>query len=112
MKKIEAIIQPNKLHNLKTALATLGVNGMTISDVKGFGKGRGYAVERGAQVQVEFVPKVKAEIIVKDQHSEVMIEAICEVCYTGEVGDGKIFVIPVEEAVRIRTGERGEDAVK
>lgn len=112
MKKIEAIIQPNKLSDLKTGLAVLGVNGMTVSRVKGFGKGRGFIVERGAQVEVEFVPKTKVEVIVKDQHVDVTIDAIVEVCYSGEVGDGKIFVIPVEEAVRIRTNERGENAVK
>lgn len=112
MRKIEAIIQPNKLPELKNALAHLGVNGMTVIEAKGFGRGRGSHVVRENNASAEFVPKVKVEIVVKDQHADPTIDIILEVCWTGKVGDGKIFVANVEEAIRIRTNERGEDAVK
>lgn len=112
MKKIEAIIQPNKLPELKSALAHLGINGMTVSNVKGFGRGRGSHVVYGNNASAEFVLKVKVETVVKDQHVDPAIDIILEVCWTGRVGDGKIFITNVEEAIRIRTKESGEDAVK
>lgn len=112
MKKVEAIVQPNKLDVLKEGLANLGIGGMTISKVKGFGQGRGYIVRRGAEIEVDFVEKVKVEVIVKDQYVEPTVNIIIELCWTGKVGDGKIFITNIEETIRIRTNERGEDAVK
>lgn len=112
MKKIEVIIQPEKLAGLKKSLAVLGINGMTVTEVKGFGKGRGSHVIQSSSEIVTFVPKVKVEAVVKDQHVDPTIELILEICWTGKVGDGKIFITPVEEAIRIRTSERGDDAVK
>lgn len=112
MKKIEIIIQPNKLDILKKGLADLGIGGMTVSKVEGFGQGRGYIVKRGAEIKVDFVPKTKIEVVAKDQHIDSIIGIALELCWTGKVGDGKIFVTNIEEAIRIRTNERGEDAVK
>lgn len=112
MKKIEVIIQPGKLCALKVNLASLGVDGMTVTEVKGFGQGRGSHIYRVGQDQATFVPKVKIETVVKDQHVGPTIDVIIETCWTGKVGDGKIFVSPVEEVIRIRTNERGENAVK
>ena len=112
MKKIEAIIRPSKLSDLKVVLAELGINGMTVSRVDGFGNGRGHIIERGAEVEVDFVPKVKIETVVEDDLVETIVNAIINCNRTGEVGDGKIFVIPVEEAIRIRTNERGAKAVE
>ena len=112
MKKIEAIIRPYKLDALRDALNDLGVAGMTISEVKGFGRQRGHKeVYRGAEYQVDFVPKVKIELVVDSEAMPEILKVIQEQAKTGKTGDGKIFVIPVEEAIRIRTGESGAVAV-
>ena len=112
MKKIEAIIKPFKLDQIKEALNTLGVQGMTISEVKGFGRQKGHKeIYRGAEYVVEFVPKVKIEIVVSEAMSDKVVEAIMQSARTGKIGDGKIFVLPLEEVVRIRTGESGEAAI-
>ena len=107
MKKIEAIIRPHLLENVKDALQTLGVQGMTVSEIKGYGRQKGHTeVYRGSEYKVEFVPKIKVEVIVDEE-----IVAVVAAARTGKFGDGKIFVLPVEEAIRIRTGEHGENAV-
>lgn len=112
MKKIEAIIRPHLLEAVKDALQTLGVQGMTISEVKGFGRQKGHTeVYRGSEYKVEFVPKLKIEVIVDDEIIDDAIGAIVKTARTGKFGDGKIFIFPVEEAVRIRTGEQGVNAV-
>ena len=112
MKKIEAIIKPFKLDEVKEALAEIGVHGMTVTEVKGFGRTGGKKeVYRGSAYVVDFVPKVKIEIIVPDESVRQVVSAITEAARTGRIGDGKIFVSPIEEAVRIRTGERGKDAI-
>ncbi len=112
MKKIETIVKPYKLDNIKEALSKLGIFGMTVSDVKGFGRQKGHTeLYRGAEYQVEFVPKIKIEIVTADDKVESIIDAVSSVANTGKVGDGKIFVIPIEETIRIRTGERGEVAL-
>ncbi len=112
MKKIEAIIKPFKLDEVKEALAQEGVQGMTISEVKGFGRQRGHTeLYRGAEYVVDFLPKVKIEILVEDDKAAAVTEAIIAAARTGRIGDGKIFILPVEDAVRIRTGERGADAI-
>jgi nitrogen regulatory protein P-II 1 len=112
MKKIEAIIRPHLLEVVKDALQTLGVQGMTISEVKGFGRQKGHTeVYRGSEYKVEFVPKLKVEVVLDDDLVENVIEAIVKVARTGKFGDGKIFVLPVEEAIRIRTGETSINAV-
>jgi nitrogen regulatory protein P-II 1 len=112
MKKIEAIIKPFKLDDVKDRLREVGVQGMTVYEVKGFGRTGGKKeVYRGSAYVVDFVPKVRIEIIVKDDIVRDVVEAILAVARTGRIGDGKIFVTPVEEAIRIRTGERGEDAL-
>jgi len=112
MKKIEAIIKPFKLDEVKDALGEVGVQGMTVSEVKGFGRTGGKKeVYRGSAYVVDFVPKVKLEVVVADSQVGQVLESIEKSAKTGRIGDGKIFVVPVEEAVRIRTGERGEDAV-
>lgn len=112
MKKIEAIIKPFKLDEVKAALAEIGVKGMTLSEVKGFGRTGGKReVYRGSAYVVDFVPKVKLEIVVPDELTGDVIDAIMKAAQTGRIGDGKIFVVPIEEAIRIRTGERGEEAV-
>lgn len=112
MKKIEAIIKPFKLDEVKAALADVGVKGMTLSEVKGFGRTGGKReVYRGSAYVVDFVPKVKLEIVVADELTNDVVEAIMKAAQTGRIGDGKIFVMPIEEAIRIRTGERGEAAV-
>jgi nitrogen regulatory protein P-II 1 len=112
MKKIEAIIRPHLLEGVKDALQTLGVQGMTISEVKGFGRQKGHTeVYRGSEYKVEFVPKVKVEVVLDDEIVESAIDAITKSAHTGKFGDGKIFVFPVEEAIRIRTGEHGINAV-
>ncbi|MBI5533576.1 MAG: P-II family nitrogen regulator [Deltaproteobacteria bacterium] len=112
MKKIEAIIKPFKLDEVKDVLAEVGVAGMTITEVKGFGRTGGKKeVYRGSAYVVDFVPKVKIEIVVPDRIVPDVLDAIERVAKTGRIGDGKIFVTPVDEAVRIRTGERGEDAI-
>ena len=112
MKKIEAIIRPHLLENVKDALQALGVQGMTISEVKGFGRQKGHTeVYRGSEYKVEFVPKIKVEVVVDDDVVEGAIDAIIKTSRTGKFGDGKIFVFPVDEAIRIRTGEHGMNAV-
>jgi len=112
MKKIEAIIKPFKLEEIKEALTEIGIKGLTITEVKGFGRQRGHTeVYRGAEYQVDFVPKIKIEVIVEDDLLEDVINTIIEKGRTGKIGDGKIFILPLEEAIRIRTGERGEDAI-
>jgi nitrogen regulatory protein P-II 1 len=112
MKKVEAIIKPFKLDEVKDALAEVQIQGMTVTEVKGFGRTGGKKeVYRGSAYVVDFVPKVKVEIVVPDNLVNNVIDAIERSAKTGRIGDGKIFVVPVEEAVRIRTGERGEDAI-
>ncbi len=112
MKKIEAIIKPFKLDEVKEALSRVGVDGLTVSEVKGFGRQKGHTeLYRGAEYVVDFLPKIKLEIVVTADLVEKVVEAIVTAANTGKIGDGKIFVLPLEEAVRIRTGERGADAV-
>jgi nitrogen regulatory protein P-II 1 len=112
MKKVEAIIKPFKLDEVKDALGQLGIQGMTVSEVKGFGRTGGKKeVYRGSAYVVDFVPKVKVEVVVSDTMIGQVIETILKAAKTGRIGDGKIFVVPIEEAVRIRTDERGEAAV-
>ena len=112
MKKVEAIINPLKLDEVKEALGEVGVQGMTVTEVKGFGRTGGKReVYRGSAYVVDFVPKVKIEVVVPDALAMQVIDAVEKAAKTGRIGDGKIFVSPVEEAVRIRTGERGEDAI-
>jgi nitrogen regulatory protein P-II 1 len=112
MKKVEAIIKPFKLDEVKEALSAVGVQGITVSEVKGFGRQKGHTeLYRGAEYVVDFLPKVKLEIIVKDEMVTQVVETIMKAAKTGRIGDGKIFVLPVEEVVRIRTGERGPDAL-
>ncbi len=112
MKKIEAIIKPFKLDDVKEALAGIGVKGITVSEVKGFGRQRGHReVYRGAEYQVDFVSKIKIEVIVEASMAAEAVSTIQETARTGEIGDGKIFVLPVEESIRIRTGESGKDAI-
>ncbi len=112
MKKVEAIIKPFKLDEVKDALGEIGVQGMTVTEVKGFGRTGGKReVYRGSAYVVDFVPKVKIEVVVPDELVVRILEAIEKAAKTGRIGDGKIFVSPIEEAVRIRTGERGEDAI-
>ena len=112
MKKIEAIIQPFKLDEVKEALKAIGIDGMTITEVRGHGRQKGHKeVYRGQEYNVDLLPKVKLEVVVADELVGRVIEAIMTAARTGSVGDGKIFVLPVEEAIRVRTGERGETAV-
>ncbi len=112
MKKIEAIIKPFKLDNLKEAFSGLGLQGMTVTEVKGFGRQKGHKeVYRGAEYVVDFIPKVKVEIIANDEHIEQIIDTIIDAVKTGKIGDGKIFVMPVETVCRIRTGERDKEAI-
>ena len=112
MKKIEAIIKPFKLDDVREALTELGITGMTVSEVKGFGRQRGHTeVYRGAEYAVDFLPKVKIEVVLPDDQIERTVEVIIEAARSGTIGDGKIFVLPVEEVIRIRTGETGETAI-
>jgi nitrogen regulatory protein PII len=112
MKKIEAIIKPFKLDEVKEALSREGVQGMTVSEVKGFGRQKGHTeLYRGAEYVVDFLPKIKIELLVADDRAAVAAAVIEKTARTGQIGDGKIFVIPVDEVIRIRTGERGADAV-
>ncbi len=112
MKKIEAIIKHYKLDEVKDALNAIGIQGMTVMEVKGFGRQKGHVEHyRGAEYSVNFIPKVKIDIVVPDSMVEKIISAIESKAKTGEIGDGKIFVLPVEEVVRVRTGERGEIAI-
>jgi len=112
VKKVEAIIKPFKLDDVREALADAGVQGMTITEVKGFGRQKGHAeTYRGAEYVVDFLPKVKVEVIVDDDQVHAVVEAVENAAKTGRIGDGKIFVLPIDEAIRIRTGERGPGAV-
>lgn len=112
MKLIIAIIKPFKLEEVKTALSEIGVEGMTVTEVKGFGRQKGHTeIYRGSEYTVDFLPKVKVEIVVADTIVGKVIEAIVKSAKTGKIGDGKVFVVPVEESVRIRTDERGDAAV-
>jgi nitrogen regulatory protein P-II 1 len=112
MKKVEAVIKPFKLEEVKEALAGIGIQGLTVSEVKGFGRQKGHKeLYRGAEYVVEFLPKVKLEIIIRDDVAEDVVNAIVKSASTGRIGDGKIFISPVEEAVRIRTGESGESVL-
>ena len=112
MKKVEAIIKPFKLEDVKDELNKIGVKGITVSEVKGFGRQKGHTeLYRGAEYIVDFLPKIKLEIVIDDDLVEQVVEVIEETARTGKIGDGKIFVTPVEEVIRIRTGERGPGAI-
>ena len=112
MKKIDAIIKPFKLEDVKEALASLGVEGMTVTEVKGFGRQKGHTeIYRGSEYTVDFLPKIKMEIVVPDSMVAAAVAAIVKAAKTGKIGDGKVFVSPIENAVRIRTEETGEEAV-
>ena len=112
MKKIEAIIKPFKLDDVKEALNDIGIQGMTISEVKGYGRQKGHKeIYRGAEYVVDFIPKVKIEIVIAAERVEEVTQAICDAANTGKLGDGKIFVTSVEQAIRVRTGENGIDAI-
>ena len=112
MRKIEAIVKPFKLDEVREALSEVGVTGLTVTEVKGFGRQKGHTeLYRGAEYVVDFLPKVKVEVVVKDGDTERCVDAIVKAAKTGKIGDGKIFVTPVEQVVRIRTGETDEEAV-
>jgi len=112
MKKIEAIIKPFKMEDVKEALAEVGIEGMTVSEVKGFGRQKGHTeIYRGSEYTVDFLPKVKIELVVSDAMVSTAVQAITTAAKTGKIGDGKIFILPIENAVRIRTEETGESAV-
>ena len=112
MKKIEAIVKPFKLEDVKEALREIGIEGMTVSEVKGFGRQKGHTeIYRGSEYTVDFLPKIKLEIVAADEQVERAVETIVSSAKTGKIGDGKVFVSNLEEAVRIRTDERGEQAV-
>ncbi len=113
MKKIEAIIKPFKLEDVKDALSEVGIQGLTVTEVKGFGRQKGHTeIYRGSEYTVDFLPKVKLEIVVDDDEVETVSKAIVDTANTGKIGDGKVFVLPVEEAIRIRTGETGIEAIE
>ncbi len=112
MKLIQTIIKPFKLDEVKEALGKLGIQGMTVSEVKGFGRQKGHTeLYRGAEYEIDLLPKIKVEIAVPDEMAGRVVEVIVEAAHTGKIGDGKIFVLPMDEAIRIRTGERGADAL-
>ena len=112
MKKIEAMIKPFKLDDVRESLSDIGISGMTITEVRGFGRQKGHTeLYRGAEYMVDFLPKVKLEVVIPDELVDQCIEAIIETAQTGKIGDGKIFVYNVERAIRIRTGEENEDAI-
>ena len=112
MKKVEAIIKPFKLDDVREALSDVGVTGLTVTEVKGFGRQKGHTeLYRGAEYVVDFLPKIKLEIVLSEDQLEICIEAITKAAHTGRIGDGKIFVTPIEQVIRIRTGEEGESAV-
>jgi nitrogen regulatory protein P-II 1 len=112
MKKIEAIVKPFKLDEIKSALAEIGIEGMTVTEVKGFGRQKGHTeIYRGSEYTVDFLPKLKIEIVVDDGDAQNIVDAIVKAAKTGKIGDGKVFVLPVEEAIRIRTEEKGANAV-
>ena len=112
MKKIEAIIKPFKMEDVKEALAEIGVEGMTVTEVKGFGRQKGHTeIYRGSEYTVDFLPKVKFEIVLPDERVKKAVDTIIAAAKTGKIGDGKVFVLPIEDAIRIRTDERGESAI-
>jgi nitrogen regulatory protein P-II 1 len=112
VKKIEAIIKPHRLEDVKSALTQVGVQGMTVSEIRGFGRQKGHKEQyRGAEYTVDLVPKIKLEVVLADSAVQAAVDAIVRAAKTGEIGDGKIFVLPLESAVRIRTGEKGEQAI-
>ncbi len=112
MKKIEAIIKPFKLDDVKEALNEIGIQGMTISEVKGYGRQKGHKeIYRGAEYVVDFIPKIKIEIVVESERADQVVDKIQESAKTGKIGDGKIFVLSIEQAIRVRTGEKGKDAI-
>ena len=112
MKKIEAIVKPFKLDEIKEALGEIGLTGMTVTEVKGFGRQKGHTeIYRGSEYTVDFLPKLKLEIVIDDKHLEAAVAAIVKAAKTGKIGDGKVFVTPVEDAIRIRTEEKGNQAV-
>jgi nitrogen regulatory protein P-II 1 len=112
VKRIEAIIKPFKLDDVRDALARVGMKGMTVDEVRGFGRQRGHTeIYRGSEYQIDLLPKVRIEVVVTDDQVEEIVQAIMEAAYTGEIGDGKIFILPVEDVIRIRTRERGDGAV-
>lgn len=112
MKKIEAVIKPFKFDEVRDALQEIDIQGITVTEVKGYGRQRGHSeLYRGAEYVVDFVPKVKLEIFIEDERAETVVQTIVRAAYTGKIGDGKIFVSPVDDIIRIRTQERGEDAV-
>lgn len=112
MKKVEAIIKPFKLDDVKQALTSIGAQGLSVTEIKGFGRQKGHTeLYRGAEYVVDFLPKIKIEVVLEDDKVETAIEKISSAASMGKIGDGKIFVIPVEEVVRIRTGERGDSAI-
>jgi len=112
MKKIEAIIKPFKLDEVKDALNAIGIKGMTVTEVKGYGRQKGHTeVYRGAEYVVDFIPKIKLEIIIQEEQVDQVLDTIIKVARTGKIGDGKIFVLPVERVIRVRTGETGSEAV-
>lgn len=112
MQKIEAIIKPFKLDDVKEALNTIGISGMTVSEVKGYGRQKGHKeIYRGAEYNVDFIPKVKLELVVDSNQTDQVVETIMNAASTGKIGDGKIFVLPVDEVIRVRTGEKGTDAI-
>jgi len=112
MKKIEAVIKPFKLDDVKEALNELGVVGMTVTEVRGFGRQKGHTeLYRGSEYTIDFLPKVKVEVVVPDSLVDKVVSVICQSAKTGSIGDGKVLVLPLGEAIRIRTGERGEDAI-
>jgi nitrogen regulatory protein P-II 1 len=112
MKKIEAIIKPFKIEEVKDSLSEIGIEGMTVTEVKGFGRQKGHTeIYRGSEYTVDFLPKIKLEVVLADEVVESAVKAISEAAKTGKIGDGKIFILPVENAIRIRTGETGNQAV-
>ena len=112
MKKVEAIIKPFKLDDVKEALNEIGIQGMTITEVKGYGRQKGHKeIYRGAEYVVDFIPKIKIEVVVESDWVDKVVDKILEAAHTGKLGDGKIFVVNIEEAVRVRTGEKGKDAI-
>ena len=112
MTKIECIIRPFKMEDVKEALTAIGIRGMTVSEVKGFGRQKGHTeLYRGSEYTIEFLPKLKIEIVVANENVDQVVEVLLQTASTGKIGDGKIFIQPVEEAIRIRTGERGKTAV-
>ena len=112
MKKLECIIRPFKLEQVKEALNNVGVRGMTVSEIRGFGRSRGHTeLYRGSEYTIEFVPKLKLEIVVAEENVDQVVEAVQQSASTGKIGDGKIFILPIDEIIRIRTGERGPAAI-